>query len=146
MRIDRAEAGMLEASVGEWGAGTTGYHGRTLAELDALVDRLAAAPTLSSSGEGAMGDHAWLSVIDRGFVAHFYFGEGCRDGLIGFELYGPYPPGTERQHADPYDGTGLSGSMTVTTLKEVLRLLDSGSCPVAFVRGAAVDVSVVADE
>jgi hypothetical protein len=137
---------MLDVSVGEWGAGSTAFSGRTLAELDALVDRFAAAPTLSRSGAGAVGDHVWVSVIDRGFVAHFYFGEGCPDGLVGFELYGPHPPGTERQHGDPYDGTGLSGSMTVTTLKEVLRLLDAGSCPVAFVRAAAVSVSVVADE
>jgi hypothetical protein len=137
---------MLEASVGEWGSGSTDYRGRTLAELDALVDRLAAAPPLSSSGAGVMGDHAWVSVIDRGFVAHFYFSEGCRDGLVGFELYGPYPPGTERQHGDPYDGTGLSGSMSVATLKEVLRLLDAGTSPVDFVRAAAQSVSVVADE
>src|SRR5262245_4753592 len=73
--------GMLKVSTGEWGSGSMAFSGRTLAELDALVDRFAAAPPLSSSGPDVMGDHAWISVIDRGFVAHFYFGEGCRDAI-----------------------------------------------------------------
>ena len=88
---------MLEAGYGEWSTGhPPSYAARSLDELHRLVERLAAAPSVSSYGGGASGDHAWISVIDRGFVLHAYFVEDCRgDGIIGFEFYGPYPPGTE---------------------------------------------------
>src|SRR5438132_1498626 len=139
---------MLEASYGEWGMGSPSVY-KTLAmeELVALVDRLAAAPPVSSDGGGASGDHAWISVIDRGFVLHAYFGEDCRaDGAVGFELYGACPPGTERDHGDPYDGRGLAGSMTTACLKSVLSLLDNGHSPVDHVRGSALRASVVVDD
>lgn len=139
---------MLEASYGEWGAGPpVDYSAHPVGDLHALVDRLAAAPTVSSRGDGASGDHAWLSVIDRGFVLHAYFGEDCRDGgFVGFELYGPYPSGTERDPVGPFDGRGLEGRMTTASLKAVLALLDDGQSPVDYVRGSAVSVSVVADD
>jgi hypothetical protein len=138
---------MLEAYCGEWGAvRPPDYSAQSVGDLHALVDRLAAPRTLSSRGEGASGDHAWLSVIDRGFVLHAYFGEDCGgDGVVGFELYGPYPPGTERDHGDPFDGRGLAGGMTTACLKAVLALLDGGQSPVEYVRASAVSASVVTD-
>ena len=139
---------MLEASHCEWGKERpTGYAPVALEDLGALVDRLVAAPTISSRDGGASGDHAWISVIDHGFIAHAYFGEQTRrDGVISFELYGPYPPGTERDDSDPYDGRGLAGSMTTTHLKGMLSLLDQGQSPVEYVRETALSVSVVADD
>jgi hypothetical protein len=139
---------MLESSYSEWGMGQPPvYAVRSLAALHALVDRLAAAPTVSSRGAGASGDHAWISVIDRGFIAHAYFGEETRrDGVISFELYGPYSPGTERDDGDPYDGRGLAGSMTTAQLKVMLSLLDAGQSPVEYVRETALSVSVVTDD
>src|SRR5262249_13693241 len=113
---------MLQANCG--GYSTTqavGYKGVALPELLEMVARLSAAPRVSSLFEGALGDHAWLSVIDRGFIMHAYFGETTfSEGVISFEIYGPYPPGTERAHGDPYDGRGLAGTMTTQSLKEVL--------------------------
>jgi hypothetical protein len=139
---------MLEACQGEWGTVCPPrYSAVALSDLCSLIDRLAAAAPLSSRIDGASGDHAWISVIDRGFVLHAYFGENCRaDGIVGFELYGPYPPGTECEHGDPYDGRGLAGRMTTACLKAVLSLLDKGHSPVDYVRGSALSVSVVADD
>lgn len=139
---------MLSACYGEWGTGRPpDYAAYSLAELHGLVDRFAAAPPVSSQGDGASGTHAWISVIDRGFVLHAYFGEECRaGGAVGYELYGPYPPRTEREYGDPYDGTGLAGTMTTACLKDVLGLLDGGRSPVEFVRGSALSASVVSDD
>ena len=68
------------------------------------------------------------------------------DGAVGFELYGPYPPGTKRDDGDPYDGRGLAGSMTTACLKSVLSLLAKGHSPVDYVRGSALSASVVVDD
>src|SRR5262245_42876870 len=134
---------MLEVSYGEWNTeGSTDYQALSLEDLCALVDRFAAAPPLSSYGPNASGDHAWMSVIDRGFVAHVYFDEGTgANGTVEFELYGPYPPGTERDYSDPYDGNGLAGRMTTECLKQMLSILDAGKSPIDFVRTSAISAS-----
>src|SRR5688500_8276937 len=80
---------------------------RELKELLGVVDRFTA--MASDRGErfppGVEGAHAWMSIIDQGFVMHAYF-----DGdTISFELYGPTTVGSEKEHSDPYDGSGLSG-------------------------------------
>jgi hypothetical protein len=90
---------------------------------------------------GSDGDHAWVSVVDGGFIVHAYF---CRK-TIRFELYAPPAVGREKKHGDPYDGSGLSGEVDVQTLKEVLRLLDRGQSPREFIRENAKRCSVVKD-
>jgi hypothetical protein len=139
---------MLEARYSEWDScSPNSYAALMLDELCALVDRFAAAPPVSSYVGGASGAHACMSVIDHGFVLHAYFGEDCRGGgVVEFELYGPYPPGTERNHGDRYDGRGLVGRMTTVCLKGVLLLLDEGHSPVDYVRESALMVSAVADD
>jgi hypothetical protein len=137
---------MLETSYFEQGMNRASeYQGLTWLELGTLIDRLAAAPPLSSYG-GAFGTHAYLSVIDRGFIFHAYFGEETgTQGTLSFELYGPYPPGTEREHGDPYDGSGLAGTMVLACLKETLALLEQHQSPVTHVRAHSVEVAVVED-
>src|SRR4051812_48791227 len=74
---------------------------RSAKELMGIVDRFS---EMASDLDGrfsplADGDHAWISIVDGGFVLHAYF---CRC-VIRFELYGPTPVGKETRHADPYD-------------------------------------------
>jgi hypothetical protein len=76
-------------------------------ELHTLIDRLAAARTVSSYGGGSSGHHAWIIVSDHGFNLEIYFGEDThKDGVISFVLYGPCAPG---EWGDIYDGRGLHG-------------------------------------
>jgi hypothetical protein len=137
---------MLEASYFEQGMQrATEYLGLTWLDLNTLIERFAVAPPLSSQG-GAFGDHAYLSVIDRGFIFHAYFGEETgTQGTLSFELYGPYPPGTEREHGDTYDGSGLAGTMRLACLKETLALLEQYQSPVTHIRAHSVEVAVVED-
>ncbi len=114
---------------------------RALGELLAIVDQFFRLPPLKSYGDGIGGTHATLTVIDNGFILHAYFDE---DG-IGLEMYGPVVPGTEREHGDPYDGSGLWGAVDVPTLKEVLRLLDAGTSPREYVQTNGINVGVIED-
>lgn len=141
---------MLNVSSGHW-ADTHGtgelegvYSDEAPTSLDALlelVDRFARMPPLRSYNPEQAGDHAWLSVIDRGFVFHVYFS----DDDPTFELYGPFAPGSELQHRDPYDGSGLAGSMSIQSLKDVLAMLDRGESPREHVQQHGQDVEVVSD-
>lgn len=135
---------MLNACHGEWDRENAyGYTPHSLDELRRLVDRLAAARPVSSYPGGASGDHAWILVSDHGFDLSVYFGEGCReDGVVRFELYGPYTPG---DRGDIYDGRGVAGDMTTACLMGLLALLDGGHSPVASVWDSAREVSVVTD-
>jgi hypothetical protein len=90
---------------------------------------------------GADGDHAWISIIDAGFVLHAYFYRQT----IRFELYGPMPVGKEKQYGDPYDGSGLSGELDADTLNGIITLLDRGQSPREYVQQNAKSCSVVAD-
>src|SRR5690242_2360062 len=103
-----------------------------LNDLLILIDRFVSMPPLHSynrhgdDAPGAVrGDHAWVSVIDRGFVFHVYFSEDEPT----FELYGPFPPGHEAQQQDPYDGSGLAGSMSIKGVRQVITLLDGDQSP-----------------
>ena len=90
---------------------------------------------------GADGDHAWISIVDGGFVLHAYF----QRQAVTFELYGPARVGKKKREGDPYDGTGLRGEVDADTLKEVIRLLDQGESPRAYVQENAKEGSVVAE-
>ena len=138
---------MLKARYGQWDtACPNNYALLPLDHLCALVEGLAAAPSLSTDVSGAAGTHALISVIDHGFILHAYFGEDCREGgVVEFELYGPYAPGTERNHRDSYDRRGLAGRMTTVCLKRVLSILDEGRSPVDYLLELALSVSEVAD-
>jgi hypothetical protein len=145
LREDLAGEKMLHASCTEFDmAGPGDFRPFSLDELGTLIDRLAAAPTVSSRGRGTSGHHAWISVIDRGFVLHAYFGEETNEqGRIDFELYGAYPPGEELARQDPYAGKGLMGEMTTRCLKDALSLLDQSQPLVDFIREQALNASVV---
>ena len=80
-------------------------------------------------------------MIDQGFVLHAYFDR--QD--ITFELYGPKPIGHEKEHADAYDGSGLSGKLDAETLRGAISLLEDGQSPRQFVQGRAEECSVVED-
>jgi hypothetical protein len=115
-------------------------------ELEELLDVVERFHEMGSNLEGrfaagVVGDHAWVSVVDGGFVLHAYFNLH----EIRFELYGAQPVAKEKKHRDPYDGSGLSGELEVQTLKEVLRLLDRGQSPRQFVQENAKRCSVVKD-
>jgi len=112
-----------------------------LADILALVDRFARMPPLASYNPEQAGDHAWLSVIDRGFVFHAYFDELD----VSFELYGPFPPGTEMDQRDPYDGSGLAGHMSCQAVKEVLAMLNRDLSPREYVQEHGEEVEVVED-
>lgn len=116
---------------------------RTAEELLRVVDRFhgMGSDLAGRFPSWADGDHAWISVVDRGFVLHAYF----ERRTIRFELYGPKPVGREKERGDPYDGSGLTGVLEADTLKEVITLLDQGECPRQFVRENAKECSVVAD-
>jgi hypothetical protein len=88
---------------------------------------------------GCSGDHGWMTVIDQGFTMHTYF---CED-TIRFELYGPKPPGEEKEPGDSYDGSGLYGELDADTLKSVVTLLDQGKSPREYVQAHAKKCSVV---
>jgi hypothetical protein len=117
---------------------------REVQELLGVVDRF---DQMGSDLEGRFspggsGDHAWMSIIDQGFVMHAYF---CAH-TIRFELYGPKPVGKEREHLDPFDGSGLYGELDVRTLKSVVTLLDQGRSPREYVQANARKCSVVTDD
>lgn len=135
---------MLNAYFGEWhleNSATLTPH--SLDQLNELIDRLAAARTISSYRGGASGHHAWIIVSDHGFNVEAYFGESTgKNDIIDFVLYGPYAEG---EKGNIYDGRGLSGEMTATSLKGLLAILDEGRSPVDFVHQEALDVSVVED-
>jgi hypothetical protein len=116
---------------------------REVEELLVVVERFS---EMGSDLQGrfsqvAYGDHAWISIIDAGFVLHAYFYEQ----IIRFELYGPKPVGKEKGFGHPYDGSGLSGELDADTLKGVIRLLDQGQWPREYVQENARKCSVVAD-
>ena len=138
---------MLEAYYGEFSKDNSpAFSPYSLDELYALVDRLAAARPVSSYGRGMSGHHAWIVLKNRDFGLVAYFGEDCRsDGVVDFELRGPYPPGTDYKRVDPYDGRWLAGMMTITCLKAVLAQLDEGRSPVDYVRESALEAKVVTD-
>jgi hypothetical protein len=138
---------MLEAYYGEWNKQySPEFMARRLDELYEWVDRLAAARPVSSYGRGISGHHAWIILRTLDFSLAVYFGEDCRsDGVVDFHLYGPCPPGPERERAHPYDGRGLAGTMTVPCLNGMLALLDEGRSPVDYVRESALEAEVVTD-
>ena len=116
---------------------------RTVKELHKVVDGFSemGSDLDGRFPPGADGDHAWISIIDSGFVMHAYFYRQ----IIRFELYGPKPAGKEKQFGDPYDGSGLSGELDVNTLKEIIALLDQGRSPREYVQENAKKCSVVTD-
>ena len=116
---------------------------RRLEELLDVVDRFS---EMSSDLDGrfppgSSGAHAWMSIVDQGFVMHAYFDRRT----ITFELYGPTPVGREKEYGDPYDGRGLSGELDADTLKNVIKLLDEGRSPRDYVQANAKRCSIVAD-
>ena len=110
--------------------GTSGIRQRQLRELLRSVDELAAMPDLSIAEHGVVGTKGGISIIDRGFVLHSYF-----SGLgVQFEIYGPFAPGTERSPCPAQECSGLTGSMSIDCLKDVIRMLDRDNCPLQHVR------------
>ncbi len=110
--------------------GTSGIRKRQLREVLQSVDELAAMPDLSIAEHGVEGAKGGISIIDRGFILHSYF-SGPR---VQFEIYGPFAPGTERSPRSAQGGSGLSGSMSIDCLKDVIRMLDRGSSPLEHIR------------
>ena len=112
---------------------------RDLGELLTVVDRFAAIGV--DGGErfrgGNAGSHAWISIIDQGFVVHAYFTK--RE--ITFELYGP----NSTRYGDPFDGSGLAGKVNVETLRGVIALLDEGRSPRDYIRANAISCAVIED-
>ena len=135
---------MLKAYHGEWNKeNSPKLAPQPLGELVELVDRLAAAPRVSSYGGGASGHHAWIIVSDHGFDLEIYFGESTgKDSVVDFVLYGPYSDG---EKGSIYDGRGLYGEITTACLKGLLALLDEGSSPLEYLHASALEVSVVTD-
>jgi hypothetical protein len=143
---------MLQASFTHWlnASGERATSGKRetafdILELFTLIDRFMAMPALSSIATGMTGHHAWISITDRGFLLHAYFGEDASEDVVDFDFYGPVLPGTERQSYDPYDGRGLSGVMDAATLKEAIRLLDANVSPRDYIKEHAKEVGVVED-
>jgi hypothetical protein len=116
---------------------------RTVEELFAVVDRFGrmASDLDGRFPPGADGAHAWISIIDQGFVMHAYFNRRT----IGFELYGPHPAGKEREYGDPYDGSGLCGELDEDALMWIITLLDQGRSPREYVQENAKKCSLVTD-
>lgn len=111
-----------------------------LVQLVGLVDEFVALPSLSRFGDGFAGHKAWISVVDRGFVFHAYFG----DDAIDFELYGPYEPGTEMTSCE--SSTGICGRIDSSCLKEALKLIENGESPVEFVSTSAIEVAKIEED
>jgi hypothetical protein len=110
--------------------GTSGIRKRQLRELLRSVDELVAMPDLSIAAHGVEGAKGGISIIDRGFILHSYFsGPG-----VQFEIYGPFAPGTERSPRPAQECSGLTGSMSIDCLKDVIRMLDGGCSPLEHVR------------
>lgn len=106
-----------------------------LDQLAALIDSFVVLPSLSTFGEGVSGSKAWISVVDRGFIFHAYFG----DDAIDFELYGPFEPDTEI--APRGSSSWICGRMDSDCLKETLRLIDNGRSPAEFVTAHAIEIA-----
>src|SRR5262245_2664285 len=122
------------------------YRAYSVAELRNFIDRFVIAPTVSGHGDGASGHHAWIGIAVGGFTLAVYFGEETKDdGRVDFNLYGPYPAGTELDRHDPYDGRGLEGEMSIRSLKRVVKLLDQSQTPLEYVRRHAGHMSIIRD-
>ncbi len=120
--------------------GTSSLRERPLREVLRAVDELDAMPEPTFEADGMEGDKGVLSVLDRGFILHAYFG----GGKIRFELYGPIVPGSECDPRPLHAAVeGHSGVMSVECLKGVLRLMEEGRSPVEFVRSHALEANSV---